>query len=202
MNKLHLHIDENIQGDFKIQDLNLLLVFQVNCPGCFHYALPTFNRLYETFAQKLGFLAVSTAFEDFELNNTRNTKKLIDDGELVGETKKSLLEQGINKLPYPLHFPVAMDKKLTHEDTPELVEKICRLNPNFVIWSPYDQNLMRKNVMNYVIQQDEISLTFTANQFKGTPTFALFNEQYDLLDSWFGHTDVNEIISKVRSLMN
>lgn len=49
------------------------------------YALPTFNKLYEKFNSELGFIALSTAFEDFDLNTKENTELLINSNELVGE---------------------------------------------------------------------------------------------------------------------
>ena len=56
---------------------------------------------------------------------------------------------------------------------------------------------MKKNVRNYIEKQEEVSLTFTANQFRGTPTIALFNEEKELLGSWFGHTAKKDIINKI-----
>ena len=90
MQKLHLHIGEELQGKFNLQKLNLLLTFQVNCPGCFLYALPMYKNLYEQYYEKLGFLGLSTAFEDFELNTKKNTLLLLEKGELIGETKKGI----------------------------------------------------------------------------------------------------------------
>ena len=49
MKKIELEIGDELQGKFELKKLNLLLVFQVNCPGCFSYALPFFNKLYSEF---------------------------------------------------------------------------------------------------------------------------------------------------------
>ena len=193
MRKLHLHIDRILQGEFKPNALNLMLLFQVNCPGCFSYALPLFNKLYDQNQGKLGFLALSTAFEDFDLNTEQSTELLIKEGKMVGETKRALLQQGHSVLPYQLDFPIGVDTKAKNEQLSGLIEDICFSNPNFSIWSEYDQKLMRERVSDYLGQQEQISLTFTANQFRGTPTIVLFNKEYDLLDSWFGHTPIEEI---------
>ena len=199
MNTLHLHIDQMIKDEFRPKKLNLLLTFQVNCPGCFMYALPMFNQLHTKFSDQLGFIALSTAFEDYELNTLQNTELLVSEGLLVGETKKAFGQRGETQLPYPLQFPIGMDKKLPQGEKTELVENICQLNPNFPIWTEYDQDVLRKRVLDYLDQQDEISLTFTANQFRGTPSIALFNEQNELLASWFGHVPLEGIIEKIAS---
>jgi hypothetical protein len=80
MRNIYLHIDKMIQGEFNPKKQNLLLVFQVNCPGCFMYALPTFNQLHATYNEHIGFIALSTAFEDFESNTSINTELLINTG--------------------------------------------------------------------------------------------------------------------------
>ena len=197
MQKLHLHIDQIINGTFSPKKLNLLLMFQVNCPGCFIHALPTFNELFQKLHNQLGFIALSTAFEDYTLNAKENTELLIKDGELVGETKKYLLDQGIEKLPYKLPFPIGMDAFMEPYQKEGLIENICSLNPDYPTWASSDQNLLKKKVLIYLDNQQKTSLTFTANQFKGTSTIVLFNDQNELLHSWFGHQAIDEIIQTV-----
>ena len=199
MRRFKLHVDEIIQGEFTPKKLNLLLIFQVNCPGCFTYALPTFNELFKKYKSQLGILALSTAFEDFDLNSKENTELLIHQGELIGETKKALLQQGIEKLPYELQFPIGMDSFLQPNQKEKLVETICLIDPNFQIWSDYDKDLLRKKVLIYLQNQQKTPMTFTANQFRGTPTIVLFNEQNELLFSWFGHQPLESIVGKVES---
>lgn len=198
MRKLHIHMEEELQGNFSLQKLNLLLIFQVNCPGCFTHALPLFNELFEQYKNQLGFLALSTAFEDFDINTKENTKALLEKGELVGETKKMLNQYGKEKLPYPIHFPVAMDEKMKPPDKNSVIENICYLNPDFQIWPDYDKNLMRERISEYLDQQSEISLTFTSNQLKGSPTLVLLNEKSELLQSWFGHVQKEMITEKIQ----
>ena len=141
----------------------------------------------------IGFLALSTAFEDFELNTRENTTLLINKGTLVGETKKALFEQGIESLPYQLQFPIGMDAPLEPSQKGALIDNICALNPDFLQSPVHDQDAFRKRVLAFLDNQQSISLTFTANQFKGTPTIALFNDQYTLLESWFGHHSIKTI---------
>ena len=186
-----------LKGEFKPQKLNLLLVFQVNCPGCFFYALPLFNHLFQRYEKQLGFVALSTAFEDYNYNTNANTELLIQKGELVGETKKALKEQGVDKLPFPLLTPIGMDKKLDNQEKEELIEMICKSIAEKNVSANYDRNLLRKNVSDYLNKQEHVSLTFTANQFKGTPTIALFKEDNQLLNSWFGHVPVENLIQAI-----
>ena len=77
--KLHLHYSRELQGKFSLKELNFLFVFQVNCPGCFLYGIPTVNQLYLEFGSQVGFLGLSTAFEDFEFNSRENTVKLLEE---------------------------------------------------------------------------------------------------------------------------
>ena len=105
MKKLALYFNGELQGNFELKQLNLLLVFQVNCPGCFSYALPLFNNLYNEFnSQEISFLALSTAFEDFNKNTTENTIKLIKEGTLIGETKTFMKKEGFKKITIFIRF--------------------------------------------------------------------------------------------------
>ena len=82
-----MNITKALQGDFQVKDLNLLLAFQVNCPGCFIYALPLAEKLHHQYGDRLNVLGLSTAFEDFDLNTADYTQCLLETGEVVGATK-------------------------------------------------------------------------------------------------------------------
>ncbi|PCJ65350.1 MAG: hypothetical protein COA58_10860 [Bacteroidetes bacterium] len=200
MKKLELHFDNELQGKFELKDLNILLVFQVNCPGCFSFALPFFNKLYQEFnSSDVSFLALSTAFEDFDKNTLENTSDLVKAGVVVGETKSFLNKRGFDKVPYSLNFPIAMDKT-GEENTVVLdnaVEVICSTNPNYKIWPDFEQTALRKRVHDYLNSLDKISLTFTLNQLRGTPSFVMFNSNYEILNEWFGHITYDEVVEKV-----
>ncbi|KAA1248184.1 hypothetical protein [Aquimarina sp. RZ0] len=198
---LHLYQGKKIQGQFISRKLNLLLMFQVNCPGCFLYALPTFNQLYKKYKDDIGIIALSTAFEDFELNTSQNTTGLVEKGTLVGHTKKALQEYGYETLQIQPEFPIIMDKKMEVSQLEEVTANICSLYSNFLTYSIDKQELIRLQVSNYLKKLPEISLTFTSNQFKGTPTFALFNDKSELLHSWFGHIKKNEIVDKIKHFL-
>lgn len=200
MKNLKLHYSEILQGDFDLKKLNLLLLFQVNCPGCFSYALPVFNKLFSEFNScGVSFLAISTAFEDFDKNTLNNTKELIKNGTLIGETRKFMKTQGIDKLPYSLNFPIAMDK-MNIDDTIDLntiISTVCELNPNYDAWPELEKKAFYKKVEKYLKSLDQIALTFTLNQLRGTPSFILFNSEYEILSEWFGHVENEEISRKL-----
>ena len=106
-----LETEEILQGDFALGELNLLLVFQVNCPGCFLHSLPLAERLHGRFAARgLRVLGLSTAFEDFAVNTAGNTRLLLQEGTLVGTTAAYLGSRGISKREFGISYPVAFDR--------------------------------------------------------------------------------------------
>lgn len=199
MKPFKLHIGNQIQGSFKLNKLNVLFVFQVNCPGCFSYALPLFNKLYHRFNQEgISFLGLSTAFEDFDKNTVKHTEGLIKNGELIGETKRFMEERNIYKLPYSIDFPIAMDLIETKISRLDLaVDAICNTNPSFKLWPEFDKQRVRTQVVDYLQRQEKIPLTFTLNQLQGTPSFIVFNEFYEVLFHAFGHVEYEEISNKI-----
>ncbi|MDY8134653.1 hypothetical protein [Aquimarina sp. 2201CG5-10] len=203
MKKLNLHFSSIVQGEFRLQKLNFLFVFQVNCPGCFLYGIPFVNELYKEFSQNISFLGLSTAFEDFEYNNELNTKQLIKTGQVVGETKKTLEQQGFDSYPNPIEFPIAIDEIADDSfDFTLAAEKICRINPNYNIWPKFEQDIFLKRVITYLKSQEEIALTFTLNQLRGTPTMIVFNDTYEVLFEQFGHVQYETIKTKLKSLID
>ena len=199
MKKLQLNYDQILQGDYEVKKLNLLLVFQVNCPGCFSYALPFFNKLYDEFSSKgVSFLGLATAFEDFDKNTTENLNALLKEGTLIGETKKFMNGQGIDKLPYLLKFPVAMDSfKENTDNLDDEAEKICNIQPNYSLWPDFEKKELQERVKVYLNSLEKIALTFTLNQLKGTPSIILFNDSYEILKEWFGHVPYELVSEKV-----
>jgi hypothetical protein len=105
--RFHLAVGEVIQGDMALESRTLLLVFQVNCPSCFAYALPLAEALHQD-SKRLGLSvkALSTAFEDFEFNTAEHTRAFVEKGTLIGETRKSL---GVDTYGGIITFPVAVD---------------------------------------------------------------------------------------------
>lgn len=107
--RFDLAFGEVLQGRFELGPRNLILVFQVNCPGCFLHALPTAESLHRA-RSDLTVLGLSTAFEDFELNTIANTRALLERSHLVGETRRHFAERGISTYPGSVSFPIACDE--------------------------------------------------------------------------------------------
>lgn len=203
MQQLHLKYDQVLNGSFSPKKINLLFTFQVNCHGCFSYGFPLVNAIQDKFQQEIGYLGLSTAFEDFDMNTSEHTKQLVDFGVPVGETKKMLTSQGLTKYPETLDFPIAMDHTVTADELEDnsVVDKICQINPDFHIWAQHDQDLLRQKVSHYLRGQSKISFTFTVNQFRGTPTFVIFNDKMDILHQWFGHVSASTIEAALKEAL-
>lgn len=166
MSLFHLHTQRPLQGSFQIKNINMAFVFQVNCPDCFVYGIPMMNDFFMKYENEIGFIGVSTAFEDFELNTEINTQLLLQDNKLTGETKKYY--QSISEDVYlqKISFPVAFDSlKPTNEFlTNENVQVICNKNPNFALLSAEEKLTMLNSVKEYYGRLPFIAETFTLNQ--------------------------------------
>jgi hypothetical protein len=195
---IQLKIDRVLQGSFDLRALNLLFVFQVNCPGCFIYGLPLVNKLHWKYRYSgLNVLGLSTAFEDFEHNTAANTELLLTEMKLVGATRQALGEfysQAID-------FPIAVDQFTTGAAlaTSENIEALTETIPDFDRLPRSEQAAVRQKVNAFLQRHVKTSATFTLNHLPGTPTFLLVDQNLQLLDGWFGHTPevaVTECIEK------
>lgn len=203
MQKMQLHYSEILQGEFSPQRLNLLFVFQVNCPGCFLYGIPLVNKIFLQYQNRMGILGLSTAFEDFEYNNTENTSLLLREKTMVGETKKALAQYGHEKYPESMDFPVAMDALM---DGSYPIEKaaaqIASKNHEFASYSKAEQEQILSKIHDYLHELPKASLTFTLNQFRGTPSFVLFDDSYTIITEWFGHKTESDVFSTIETLIS
>lgn len=185
--KLDLQLGETLQGDCTLKELNLMLVFQVNCPGCLSKALPDLNSIAIEYPSVNAF-ALSTAFEDFGLNNQRNTQLLLEQGDLTQAGLRYFERLGYKKLPYKISVPVVMDYFIQNEKLSEL---------NDVVLSQIEGELLPPKVHRKIcdiMDQRLLPLarsgrTFLNNELQGTPSWFIFNKQLEVLDSWFGHKD-------------
>ena len=104
----------------------LIKVFQVNCPGCFTHGIPEVLEVRKKFIDSpLLVWGLATAFEDFHLNTFENLQRLVDTGEVVGETLEVLIASGSisnNCLDYSIPFPVAWDKVIPHHSDDYLLD--------------------------------------------------------------------------------
>jgi thiol-disulfide isomerase/thioredoxin len=168
----------------------LVEVFQVNCPGCFLYALPQAIYLHQRYAdQGLSVLGVATAFEDFDTNNL---VRLAEKGQVVGETLLALSQRGElidGRLPYRIPFPLAMDRLYKREDNmsdEDILSFIRARVSDFDRQSEAHQQQIEKQVKRYFQ-----SLTYQAESFerfdlKGTPSHILVDKHGVLRDCAFG----------------
>ena len=171
----------------------LVEVFQVNCPGCFLYSLPQAVDLYQRyFDHGLSVVGVATAFEDFDKNNLENLIRLIENGDVVGETQRILGQQGkliAGRLPFRIPFPVAMDRlhkrqaDVSHEDIAAFINGRI---PDFEQQPEIYQQKIRQQVQHYLQSLAYHAETFELFDLKGTPSHILVDKQGLLRDCAFG----------------
>ncbi len=193
-----LAVSEWVQGepinfDQLVGQVVLVEVFQVNCPGCFLNALPQAIELHERFGnQGLTVLGVATAFEDFDKNNLDNLIRLVNDAEVVGETRQMLSVKGLlsnDRLPYRIPFAIGMDRlhKRQHEVTDEEVMAfILERLPHFDEQSSHYQQRLRAQVTTYLQKLDYHAETFERFGLNGTPSQILVDKRGILREVGFG----------------
>ncbi len=194
-----LRVSEWVQGGpLHVSDLTgkaiVIEVFQVNCPGCFLYAIPEAIEIAKTFSDKgVAVIGLATAFEDFELNTVENLKLLLTKREPIGETLHALKNQGQlddkMKIPYKIPFPVAMDE-LIKEELPvreERMLKFARSNiPDFDIYHQKDKSEILKRIKQYLESKAYSPMTFEEYGLKGTPSTIYIDKKGNLQGITFG----------------
>ncbi|MBP6343869.1 MAG: hypothetical protein KA403_08045 [Candidatus Omnitrophica bacterium] len=202
--KFDLKYSEVLQGDFGLEDLNMILVFQVNCPGCFAYALPLAIRLHEEYRAKgLNVLALSTAFEDFDLNTVGNTLRLLESGHIVGETRKVLEKAGYTSFPLKISFDVAFD--LIAPNDPAYLEDdiktFCTKHPELSVDDSEAGRSIKDQLKEYFLKKKFRAHTFSANHLSGTPSWILCDRTKNLLYESFGHKEYDRMVHIVEQFL-
>ena len=197
MDRLKLHYDL-LKGEFSLKELNFLFVFQVNCPGCFMYGIPMVNRLYARFKGEVAFLGLSTAFEDFSYNSRTNTLKLIHESTLAGATKAQLGDVYDSELDFPVAMDCFADASFDYQSA---AEALCLGHPGYAGWEKRHRNELKGRVLEYLKSSEQLSLTFTLNQLRGTPSFVVFNDRKEILFSAFGHLSFPEMEARLQQLI-
>jgi thiol-disulfide isomerase/thioredoxin len=185
----NLKVSEWVQGkptniDKEINNVILIEVFQVNCPGCFMYGIPDAIEIYRKYNNRnVTVLGIATAFEDFDKNTLDNLKLLLLTGEVIGETRNALGQYGQliegNKLPYKIPFPIAMDslKKesnvLTERTVMDFIENNVR---DFSSFSESDKLVLIKRVKEYLKTKQYSAETFEEYGLRGTPSSILIDK--------------------------
>ncbi|NJL38845.1 MAG: hypothetical protein HC840_20195 [Leptolyngbyaceae cyanobacterium RM2_2_4] len=198
---IQLKIDRVLQGSFDLKALNLLFVFQVNCPGCFIYGFPLTNKLHWKYRESgLNVLGLSTAFEDFEYNTAANTELLLTQRQTVGATRQALGENYAQAI----DFPIAIDQLTTGTAlaTPANIELVCEAIAGFGNSSRLEQEVLRQKVSAYLRRNAQTSATFTLNHLPGTPTFLLVDQNLELLEGWFGHSPEADVVQRIEKHIN
>lgn len=209
----NLKVSEWIQGlptniDSEKDNVILVEVFQVNCPGCFLYGIPQAIDIYQKYRKDgVTVLGVATAFEDFDKNTADNLRLLLTKGEVIGETLKALGQYGHlvdgNKLPYKIPFPVAMDmlKKEDGQITKSRIDEIIAANvPGYESYSEGQKLEIIERVKQYLRSKEYSAQTFDEFALRGTPSTILIDKKGVVRDIAFGTNDLLE--ENVKKLLN
>lgn len=201
----NLSISKWVQGlptniDKEKDNVVLVEVFQVNCPGCFLYGLPQAIDIYNKYRKEgVSVLGVATAFEDFDKNTLENLELLLTTGETIGETRNALGQHGQlvegKKLPYKIPFPVGMDllKKEDSVMTQEKINEVIEANvPGFDSYSPNQKAEIVERVKQYLKSKEYSAQTFEQFALRGTPSTILIDKKGILRDVGFGQNELLE----------
>ena len=207
-----LKVSKWVQGiptniDKEKDNVVLVEVFQVNCPGCFLYGIPEAIEMYKKYHNDgLTVLGMATAFEDFDKNTLENLELLLTTGETIGETLNALRQYGhLNgtNLTYKIPFPVAMDslKKASENLSQEKIMEIIDGNiPNFNSYNEQQQAELIERVKQYLKSKEYSAETFEEYSLRGTPSSILIDKKGILRDITFGQNGLLE--SRIQSLLN
>ena len=208
----NLKVSKWVQGmDTNIDKQNdnvvVVEVFQVNCPGCFMYGIPESIEIYNKYkSDGISVLGMATAFEDFDKNTLENLQLLLETGETIGETKKMLSQYGKseeNKIPFKIPYPVAMDSliKQSGEASKEKMDSLIKNQiPNFDEQSEDYKKQIYDRVKDYFSSKEFSAETFEMYSLQGTPSSILVDRKGVLRDISFGQNGLLE--SKIQTLLN
>jgi hypothetical protein len=209
----NLKMSKWVQGlptniDKEKDNVILVEVFQVNCPGCFLYGIPQAINIYNKYRkQGVTVLGVATAFEDFDKNTLQNLELLLSNGEVIGETLKALGQYGQlvseNKLPFKIPYPVGMDSlvKETGSINQERINDFIDANiPDFKSYDEHYKTEIIEKIKQYLKSKEFSAETFEEYALKGTPSSILIDKKGTLRDVSFGQNEFLE--EKIQNLLN
>lgn len=201
----NLSVSKWVQGlptniDKEKDNVVLVEVFQVNCPGCFLYGIPQAVEIYNKYRKEgVTVLGVATAFEDFDKNTLENLELLLTKGETIGETLKALDQYGQlvegTKLPYKIPFPVGMDllAKDGGDITQEKIKEVIEANvPGFDTYNQNQKTEIIERVKQYLKSKEYSAQTFEQFALRGTPSTILIDKKGILRDVGFGQNEFLE----------
>ena len=183
----------------------VLEVFQVNCPGCFMYAIPDAIRVYHKYKDDgVRVLGLATAFEDFDKNTLDNLRLLAETGQVIGETKRALAMSGLlqegDKLPYKIPFPLGMDNLTRTSGEPSheaIMDVIYPQIPDFDSQPENHRIQLIQRVKDYLRAKEYSAETFEKFALRGTPSTILVDRKGVLRDVSFGQTDLEGMIQGI-----
>ena len=208
----NLKLGKWVQGmdtnfDTEGDNVKLVEVFQVNCPGCFMHSIPEIINIYNKYkGDGLSVMGVATAFEDYDKNTLENLEMLLTTGEVVGDTKQALTQYGqLNdgKLQFKIPYPVAMDSLVKEGGEPSMEKMTAFINqqiPNFESQPDDYKNQIYAKVKEYYKSKEYSAETFEMYSLQGTPSTILVDRKGILRDVSFGSTANLE--SMIQKLLN
>ena len=208
----NLKLGKWVQGmdtnfDKEGDNVKLVEVFQVNCPGCFMHSMPEIINIYNKYkGDGLSVMGVATAFEDYDKNTLENLEMLLTTGEVVGDTKQALTQYGqLNdgKIQFKIPYPVAMDSLVKEGGEPSMEKMTAFINqqiPNFESQPDDYKNQIYARVKEYYKSKEFTAETFEMYSLQGTPSTILVDRKGILRDVSFGSTANLE--SMVQKLLN
>ena len=208
----NLKISKWVQGmdtnfDKEGDNVKLVEVFQVNCPGCFFYGIPEAINIYNKYkSEGLTVLGLATAFEDYDKNTLENLELLLSTGEVIGDTKQGLsqynqLDNG--KLQYKIPYPVAMDSLVKENGEPSQEKMSVFINnqiPNFDSQPQEYKDKIYESVKEYFKSKEFSAETFEMFSLQGTPSTILVDRKGILRDVSFGQN--TNLESMVKTLIS
>ena len=208
----NLKVSKWVQGlptnfDQEKDQIVLVEVFQVNCPGCFLNGIPEAINIYNKYrSEGVTVLGVATAFEDFDKNTIENLELLLKTGEVIGETKTGLSQYGkLNdgKLAYKIPFPVGMDSLIKESgDISEdrIKNFVYKQIPDFDSQPEDYRNQINQRVKDYLKSKEYSAETFEEYSLNGTPSTIVVDRKGNLRDVSFGQNGGLEPL--IQSLIN
>ena len=196
----NLKLGKWVQGmdtnfDKEGDNVKLVEVFQVNCPGCFMHSIPEIINIYNKYkGDGLSVMGMATAFEDYDKNTLENLEMLLTTGEVVGDTKQALTQYGQldnGKLSFKIPYPVAMDSLVKEGGEPSMEKMNAFINqqiPNFESQPDEYKNQIYARVKEYYKSKEYTAETFEMYSLQGTPSTILVDRKGILRDVSFGST--------------
>lgn len=171
----------------------LVEVFQVNCPGCFMYAIPDAIRIHHKYGKNgVKVIGLATAFEDYDKNTVKNLELLLDEQQVIGDTLNGLAQSGQlrkgNRLPYRIPFPIAVDSIKKENPSASKSKAISFIESSTANLSSYDEKyklMLYERVQKYFESRQYYAETFEEYGLQGTPSTILIDKQGRLIHVTF-----------------